>query len=247
MDTGSSAGAGSASERFAEARARLGGAQKSKAGVPAYLRYVNRRLGGWIASVGYALGRTPDQLTAVSAAWSLLGIAAIAAARPTPLVGLGVAACLLVGYAFDSADGQLSRLRGGGSRAGEWLDHVVDVAKTASLHAAVVVSWFRWPPLERHEWLLVPLAFGIVNITFFFGMMLRDQLGGKPAAGTGDGSNGLVKSLALLPMDYGVLCLSFCLLGFPSAFAWSYAGLLVLNLAFAARSLAKARRTLAAG
>ena len=232
---------------YAEAWSRIQSAQKRDTSVPLYLKWVNRPAGKRLACLAWSWGLTPNQVTGISALFSFGAIALLLLVPTSVWLGVLLAVLLLVGYAFDSADGQLSRLRGGGSRAGEWLDHVVDVAKTASLHAAVVVSWFRWPPLERHEWLLVPLAFGIVNITFFFGMMLRDQLGGKPAAGTGDGSNGLVKSLALLPMDYGVLCLSFCLLGFPSAFAWSYAGLLVLNLAFAARSLAKARRTLAAG
>ncbi len=238
-------GAASFGERHREARARLSEAQKTKAGVPAYLRYVNRRLGGEIAALGHASGRTPDQLTAASAAWSVAGIALVALARPTPLVGLAVAALLLIGYAFDSADGQLARLRGGGGPEGEWLDHVVDIAKTGSLHAAVVISWYRYPGVEGDGWMLVPLAYGIVAATFFFGMMLRDQLAGKQPPAAANGSNGLIKSLALLPMDYGVLCLSFVAFGFPPVFSMAYTGLFVLNATFAGRSLAKARRLLA--
>lgn len=233
--------------RYAEARQRLGGAQKSKAGVPAYLRYVNRRIGGWLASLGYAVGATPNHLTAISAGCSLVGIVLIATVDPTPPVAIAVTFWLLLGFAFDSADGQLSRVRGDGKPSGEWLDHVVDVAKTSTLHASVAVSLFRFGDLASDAWLLVPLAFGIVSITFFFGMMLRDQLGAKPKAGSGAaGVGSAARSFVLLPMDYGTLCLTFLFLPWTTAFLAVYGLLLLVNLAFAAQSFAKAYRALAA-
>jgi phosphatidylglycerophosphate synthase len=63
-----------------------------------------------------------------------------------------------VGYAFDAADGQLARLRGGGSLAGEWLDHMIDAAKVSSLHVAVAISVYRWFAWAI-GWVLVPLGF----------------------------------------------------------------------------------------
>lgn len=231
-----------AGARFAHARARLGGAQKSTVGVPAYLRYVNRRLGGQLAAAGFALRLTPDHLTAVSATLSAAGIALLALVDPSPAVGLGVAGLLLAGYAFDSADGQLSRVRGDGTPAGAWLDHVVDVAKTAALHAAVVVSLYRFGDLGSDGWLLVPLGFGVVNVTFFFAMMLRDELGARPPKG-GDGSP--VRSLLLVPMDYGALCAAFVLLAWTPLFLGAYGGLFVVMTAFAARSFVGAHRALA--
>jgi len=232
--------------RFREAMARLGGAQKSKAGVPAYLRYVNRRLGGWLAAAGYGMGLSPNHLTAASAAFSAIGILTLVAVRPTPLVGVLVAVALALGYAFDSADGQLSRVRGDGKPSGEWLDHVVDVAKTASLHSGVLISLARFGDLGSDRWLLVPIAFGIVNTTFFFGMMLRDQLGGAPAAGE-KGVGSPTRSLALLPMDYGTLCWAFVLLAWTPLFLVAYGVLGAFMAAFGVRSFAKAYRTLAGG
>lgn len=236
-------------DRFRHALGQLGGAQKSKVGVPAYLRYVNRRVGGWIAAAGYALGLTPNHLTAISAAWSAAGIAALALVDPTLPMAVLVALALAAGYAFDSADGQLSRVRGDGKPSGEWLDHVVDVAKTSSLHAGVLISLHRFGDLGSEAWLLVPIAFGIVNVTFFFGMMLRDQLGGRPAkGGATEGSSGAgsaVRSVVLLPMDYGTLCWSFVLLAAPAAFLAAYGALLAFMAAFTAQSFVKAYRTLA--
>jgi len=65
---------------------------------------------------------TPNAITAISAMFSAAAILLIALAEPQWWSGLAVWLLLALGYAFDSADGQLARLRGGGSPAGEWLD-----------------------------------------------------------------------------------------------------------------------------
>lgn len=239
----SDAGAGFG-PRYRDARSKLGGAQKSAIGVPAYLRFVNRRAGGWMASVGYGLGWTPNHLTFLSALCSWSGIALLALVEPTVATGVGVVVLLLLGYAFDSGDGQLSRVRGGGRPSGEWLDHVVDTAKTASLHAGVAVSLYRFPADLDHRWLLLPLAFGIVHVTFFFGMMLRDQLGARPERTTDPGAATVAKSIALLPLDYGSMCAVFILRPWPEAFVAAYGVLFVYLALFSLRSLTKAYRLL---
>ena len=231
--------------RYATARARLSGAQKSTASVPAYLRFVNRRAGGWLASVGYALQLTPTQLTVLSAICSFAGIGVLLFAPATVPVGLVVAVLLLLGYALDSADGQLARIRGGGSKAGEWLDHVVDMAKLSSLHAVVAVSILRYFDVPRLL-LGIPLAFGIANATQFLGMMLRDQLRGPAARPTAGRPGSLLVAWLLLPLDHGTLCLAFLLLGYHTAFLVGYGLLALCTVAFAGRSLARAYRGLLA-
>ncbi|CAN5902835.1 CDP-alcohol phosphatidyltransferase family protein [soil metagenome] len=214
-------------------------------GVPAYLRFVNRRLGGELAAVGFAVHLSPNHLTAVSAALSALGIAAIALVAPTVGLAVGVTVALLAGYAFDSADGQLSRVRGDGKASGEWLDHVVDVVKTSSLHAAVLISLYRFGDLAADGWLLVPIGFSIVSITLFFALMLRDKLGGRPGGGR-DGRGSAAHAFVLLPVDYGTLCLVMLTLAAPQAFLVTYTALFAFTLAFTARSLVKTYRGLAA-
>ena len=59
------------------------------------------------------------------------------------MTGVVVSLLLILGYALDSADGQLARLLGGGTPEGEWLDHVIDSAKLATIHLAVLVSLYR--------------------------------------------------------------------------------------------------------
>jgi phosphatidylglycerophosphate synthase len=254
-----------ADSRFATARSRLGGAQKSSVSVPAYLRFVNRRAGGWLAALAYAADLTPTQVTALSAASSFAGIIVLLLAPANVGVGIGVAALLLLGYALDSADGQLARVRGGGSKAGEWLDHVVDMAKLSSLHAAVAVSILRFFDVS---WLVlaIPLVFGIANATQFLGMMLRDQLrsgAGHPVQPKATASEhrqepsereaeqtarrgSVLRAWLLLPLDHGALGLVFLLLGWHVGFLVGYGFLALCTVTFSLRSLAKAYRGLVA-
>ncbi len=229
----------------------LAAAQKTTLGAPLYSRLVNRPLGRRFAALAHLLGATPDQVTAVSAVATFAGIAAIALAPEGAWWwGVVVAALLVLGYALDAADGQLARLRGGGSLAGEWLDHVVDAAKIASIHLAVAVG--AWRTGADGPWLLVPLAFSAVASTWFFTIILNDHLsrlaGGRDgqaavAAGAGGGrTRGLARSLAALPADYGVLCAVFVTLGWPGLFRPLYSLLALGFLVITAASMVAWRR-----
>ncbi|RYF39098.1 MAG: CDP-alcohol phosphatidyltransferase family protein, partial [Comamonadaceae bacterium] len=120
-------------EPIRETLARLASAQKGAAkGAPAYSIWVNRRVGRLLAVIAYRLGLTPNQVTAVSAVFTFTGIALIAFAPVSIWMGIAVWLLLALGYAWDSADGQVARLRGGGSLSGEWLDHFVDAVKISA-------------------------------------------------------------------------------------------------------------------
>ncbi len=224
--------------------------QKSNKGAPAYSRFVNRRLGRYAAAFASTRGWTPDQVTGASAACTFTGIAAVALVRPSTGLAVAVAAALVAGYALDSADGQLARLRGGGSLAGEWLDHVVDAAKTVALHAAVLVSTYRFT--AGRTWsLLVPLAYLCVASAWFFTIILTDQLrraaaargAVAPAPRTGAP---VLRSLLALPTDYGVLCLVFLLLGTGPLFLGAYGVMLAGTTTFFAAALPSWFREMAA-
>lgn len=216
--------------------AALAAAQKTTKGAPAYSRFVNRPLGRRLAAVAFRLGMTPNQVTAISAVLSFAAIALIALGRPSWTVGVLVALGLVLGYAFDAADGQLARLRGGGSPAGEWLDHMVDAAKISSLHLAVLISFYRFMPLPSRSLLLVPIGFAIVAAVMFFGMILNDLLRRSVTATTGRtierGTTSGLRSLLVMPTDYGLLCVVFVLLGVPSVFVWVYLVIFAGNAGF---------------
>jgi len=238
--TRSAAGA-TTNEGFAVVVARLAAAQKARApGAPAYSIYVNRPLGRLLAAAAYLAGLTPNAVTAISAVFTFSAIVIIASVPPSPLIGVGIGLALILGYALDSADGQVARLRGGGSPVGEWLDHVVDAAKISSLHLAVLVSWFRFLELPSELLLLVPLGFSVVAAVLFFAMILNDFLRARgSAAPKARPAGGGIRSLLALPTDYGVLCLTFLLFGVPAAFVPLYGLLFLANTAFALLALPK--------
>ena len=215
---------------------RLSTAQKGAKGAPAYSRFVNRKLGRVLAALAYHARLTPNAVTGISAAFTAAGIALLALARPSWVSGVLVSLCLALGYAFDSADGQLARLRGGGSPAGEWLDHMVDALKVSSLHLGVLIGLYRFETVERGALLLVPIGFTVVSAVFFFGMILNDALRAEHGAVkrtqlTAERPS-VLRSLLVVPTDYGVLCLVFVLLGAPAIFFAVYSLLFLATGAF---------------
>lgn len=240
--------------RVGTAMRELRGAQKSAKGVSFYSRFVNRPLGRFLAAVSYALGLTPNQVTLISAALSLAGAAALALVAPSWGLGLAVWAALALGFALDSADGQLARLRGGGSAAGEWLDHVVDSAKLTALHTCVLIAFYRFPDAygtgaggaASDGWLLVPLGFQLAAVVTYFGGLLTEKLKPKAAPGSAAEAPSTLRAVALLPVDYGVFCLVFALLGAGGLFRWAYAAFGVVAVLFLAAFLTKWFRELSA-
>jgi phosphatidylglycerophosphate synthase len=229
--------------RLRQALDRLSSAQKGSRGAPAYSRFVNRRLGRFLAATAFCLGWTPNAVTALSAACTLTGIALLALVPASGLGGVAVAACLVLGYALDSADGQLARLRGGGSPAGEWLDHMVDSVKIASLHLALLVGLYRFDPLGRTAWLLVPLGFSVVSVVLFFATLLNEALRNRSGVATratpSASRPSTLRSLVVVPTDYGLLCVAFVLLGAPVAFAAVYTALFCATAAYLLLALPK--------
>jgi CDP-diacylglycerol--serine O-phosphatidyltransferase len=211
----------------------LRSAQKSNRGAPLYSRFVNRPLGRLFAAAAYQLGLTPNQVTAVSALFTLAGIVGLALWPPSILMGATVGLLLIVGYAMDSADGQLARLRGGGSQAGEWLDHVCDGAKLATIHLAVLVSFYRFGELSTDLVMLVPLAYSAVDSVWFFAFILTDRMRrpGGPVLAVQEGARpSVLRSVLSAPTDYGLLCVVFLTFAFPRVFIVLY-GIMLLGTA----------------
>ena len=216
-------------------RNALKSVQKSNRNAPAYSRWVNRPLGRVLAASCYKMGLTPNAVTAISAVFTFTGITLLALAVPSWPVGLVIAALLMLGYALDSSDGQVARLQGGGSLAGEWLDHVVDAVKTGSIHLAVTIMWFRNLGDWSVETTLVPLAFALQATVWFFAIIITDLLlrnagAKKPTLAAEEGRPSTFNSLLGIPADYGFLCLSFALMGWFDGWRWLYAALAAANI-----------------
>ena len=196
---------------------------------------INRPLGRILAAGAHQLGLTPNQVTVISAVFTFSGIVALAALEPGIPTALLVTGALVLGYALDASDGQLARLRGGGSLSGEWLDHSIDSVKIATLHLAVLVTAYRNFDVPTW-WLFVPLAFAAAYVVHFFGMLLTDLLTRVRVAQTGTPAvttaSSRILSVLKLPTDYGFLCLLFLLLAAPRMFVVIYTAFAVAMVGY---------------
>ncbi len=231
-------------ESLGEVYGRLAAAQKGRArSAPGYSVYVNRPVGRVFATLAYRWGASPDQVTVTSAICTFAAAVIVATVPISPWLGVLVWFLLAVGYALDSADGQVARLRGGGSLAGEWLDHFVDAVKSIALHLAVAIGLYRFAGFDAVV-ILIPLAFALVSGVTFFGMILNDLLKGKKGvpSSTAVGGSTPLRALLMLPVDYGFLCLIFVLWGLPQVFVIAYGLVLVASTLFLGAAAVKWHR-----
>jgi len=232
------------SQPWSAIKAALAAAQKSNRNAPAYSRWVNRPAGRVLAATAYKLGLGPNAISLISAACTLTGIVLIATLRPSVPGGLLITVLLVLGYALDSADGQVARLQGGGTLAGEWLDHVLDAFKAAGFHLAVVIAWVQNPEGWPFWSVLVPLAFLLQATVFFFTLILTDLLlrnAGvkKQVMAIEEARPPIWTSLLGIPVDYGFLCLTFLLWGWFPRSGWVYSAIAAAALLLLAAQLVR--------
>lgn len=235
-------------------------AQKPGTGVPAYTRWVNRRLARYAAAGAIVLRMGPNAVTAAGAGLSLLGLIVLVLFPPSLSTGVGAAVLLAGGYVLDSADGQVARATGRGGPAGEWLDHVVDAVRTPAIHLAALagLAWHTglppWAPV-------LPGLYCLMSGGQFMSQILAEQLlrpagpvtppgpasgAGRVPAAPGDPGAQRLRSFLLLPTDAGALCWVFIFWGSPPAFLAAYGSLFLLNVPAVAASLRRKHRALAA-
>ena len=219
---------------------QLRSAQKSGAGEPAYLRWVNRPLGARAAAAAHLLGLTPNIVTATSGLLSLGGLVIVALAGTTVAGAISASALLLAGFVLDSADGQLARLSHSGNVAGEWLDHVVDAVRLPAAHLAIAVALWA---AGAAPWMIgIALLFSLVASVWFFAA----TLGGKLQASGSQAGRAAPTwvSFAKLPYDTSALFFILLLLPWTEAFVPVYTALFLLTLGAAVAALVRKFRTL---
>lgn len=220
---------------FRAALRELSSSQKRGDGEPAYLRWINRPLGRLAAAIAYKLGLSPNAVSAISFAFSLAGIAILAVAAPTASTAVIATGMLVLGYVLDSADGQLARLSGMGSAAGEWLDHVLDAGRIPLFHLGLAVSFFLRPDSETLWQSAIALAFVVVSSVRFFAHILSDKL--TPKNYSGDSRAPAWHSFAKLPLDVGFVYLAILALPMVDLFSGVYTALFVVTALMALTSL----------
>lgn len=228
---------------YAEARRALASAQKAGAGVPAYLRWVNRPLGGQAAVIAATWGGSPNGVTALSATVGAVGVGVLAG-FPEWWAGPVSAVLLLIGYILDSADGQLARIQGRGGPAGEWLDHVVDGVRAPLVHIAVAVHLLR---TDAALWLvLVAALFSVLVSGWFLSQLLAEKLLPKEPRSTEDSRRGILESFIKQPQDPSTTYVILAFIGLPVVFAVLYTALFAWHVLIFAGSLRRKHAQLVA-
>ena len=134
---------------FTAALRELRTAQKTSKGVSLYSRHINRPLGRVLAAAAFRAGLTPNQVTLLSALVSYAALAAVALLPPSWGLAAGVYAGLVLGFALDSADGQLARLRRECVEAKEALS--VDTATTVPVALPDLLTTVRVTRVELEQ------------------------------------------------------------------------------------------------
>ncbi|GAA4067376.1 CDP-alcohol phosphatidyltransferase family protein [Streptomyces shaanxiensis] len=217
----------------------LSAAQKSSKGVSLYTRFVNRPAGRMLAAMAYRSEITPNQVTVLGACFTFPALAAVALLPPSPVMAVMVFAALALGFALDAADGQLARSRSTESARGEWLDHVVDTVKIMGVHMAVLVSFYRFFDLSGDAFLVVPMAFQLAAVVILFGGILTEKLKRQTGRVAAPAPPSTLRAVVLLPVDYGMVCVSFLFLADQDLFLGVYCALLVAHVLFAGAFLVK--------
>lgn len=229
---------------FSGILAQLKFAQKPGHGVPAYTRWVNRGLARGIAALCASWGWSANTVSAVSALVSFSALALLLLLPVAPLTGVLVAALLALGYVLDSADGQVARVTGTGSMAGEWLDHVIDAARTPAVHLCVAAGFIQLYGSHAWQW-WVPLLYCVVTACHFMSQILAEQLlrnagaaspaqpqrqgAGTAEAGQPASSKSVARSLVMVHTDTGILCWLFLAWGFAPVFLFLYLFMFAAN------------------
>lgn len=211
---------------FTESLRRLDAAQKPGAGVPAYTRWVNRRLARYLCAAAEQVGATPSAVSVLSILVTLSGLGAFLALHRTPLLAGVLAAVLLaLGYALDSADGQLARLQQASSLQGEWLDHTLDAVRMPAVHLSIAAGFLlQGAPLLA----IVAAAFSALASASFLSQNLGGLLRDRARAERVEVRRH--QSWLLLPADPGVLCWTFVLWPVLPLFGLAYLALFATNV-----------------
>jgi phosphatidylglycerophosphate synthase len=205
---------------------------------------VNRRAARVFAAFFGAVKAKPSAVSVVSIVFTFAGLASflLLQAYSPVLAGFAAALLLAIGYALDSADGQLARLQGTSSLQGEWLDHTLDAVRLPAVHLAIAAAFL----MSGMTTLAVAAAlFSVLASASFLsqnvGGLLRDN------ARVERTEVRRMQSWILLPTDPGVLCWVFVLWGVLPLFVAAYLLLMLANVAHMIFSARRRWRELAEG
>jgi phosphatidylglycerophosphate synthase len=200
---------------------------KKKKG-PLYTRYVNRNAALPLTWVFWKLGLHPNVVTGISFTVTHLALLMLVLLPTTLPLCVGIWLMLTFGFMLDSSDGQLARVSGRTSKAGEWLDHTLDMAKILNVNMAFSYALIAGT-LAADLPLTIPLLAAFVNLlsqpTHYFVIIFKDSFlerAGSSRDSTSVANPGFARNAVMNFADYGLFILMPILIPWPKLFGIVY-------------------------
>ncbi|MBN1971470.1 MAG: CDP-alcohol phosphatidyltransferase family protein [Candidatus Delongbacteria bacterium] len=210
--------------KFKENYNKLKYLQKGSLGTPAYTRYINRWFGRLFASFIALFEITPNAISLLSSIITLISfILFLLLNKIHFFTSLVLVILLMLGYALDSADGQLSRLLIKQSKRGEWLDHTLDAIKIPLGHGVAIFYIINTWAINHSWFVLYLILLSLTSGRFLSNILKTKLIDYKSKKSQVDSTNNdVIKSILLLPEDYGVYILLFLFTCKPNLFFVAY-------------------------
>jgi len=134
----------------------------------------NRRISIWITRLLVKTALTPNQVTWISFLILLPGAYLLSTGQARSLIAAGI--LIQLSYTLDCCDGEVSRLKGMGSKKGAWLDGALDRLSELLLFVALGVGLYRQQG-QHVVWLYTFLGFAALFMTHTITMLTAQALG----------------------------------------------------------------------
>lgn len=216
--------------------ASMASAQKKRHGASLYLLWVNRPLGRLLAAIAYKRNLTPSAVTLAGGVITYAACGVIAINGESQLWAIVAAIALMIGYALDSADGQLARISGKTSLSGEFLDRCIDMGKFVLLHASIVAVLLRSDEVSGPLVGLAGTVFLASLVVQSFASILRTELSKRKPSdvlrsnASEYGLKDRFKSVFYLGKEYGTVCVFVAFLPLSVPFFTGYVILALITL-----------------
>jgi phosphatidylglycerophosphate synthase len=205
----------------------------------AITRLVSQRLGAVVAAAAFAARLSPNTVTGLGLALTLLGCLPFVLGEHAG-AWLAAAALWQLAFAFDCADGQLARATQRTSRYGAWLDVSCDHVRQSAL--AVSVFTVAAPVVGLLAAALAAFLFSAGQSAYLHTASLMNVL--KPPSFSAAASVSGLRSLLRFLLDTPLLLIMLCVLRpWPlllAAFVAGYGALLLVRAAAIGRSRLRA-------
>ena len=190
-----------------------------------YTAKINRPLARYVAAASASVGISADAVTLISFGLHLVGVLLIATSGMGMAAAVGAYLLLAVAYVLDSADGQAARLTNTASRAGEWLDHTVDIVKLVTFHAAIGYHLLgpQGASFSVQSTFIVVAVAITSQASLFLGQTLYNHMSkSAPPASRAKSDGGSLSRLALFPLDWGITVMIVLIIPAREPFAVLY-------------------------